>query len=113
MKKLLSILSLCILVVSQYALQYNYLECIAANNFSTTAVKCDCESLGKKLEAAKTGLPSENKQHQHLHVDEWYNDNFTNPELVQAFMEIKKYTAFYLPDNIRSAVKEIDHPPSS
>ena len=71
LKQISCILFISMLVWSQYARQFSYVECIIANNFRSDAVKCDCEKINPDTTASNTSLPH-SKNHAHNSVDEWY-----------------------------------------
>jgi len=68
------ILLMLMFTVSQYAMQFNYLECRLANAFSSSAIKCDCENEVKAVTETDKNLPV-SKSHMHHYVDDFFTGN--------------------------------------
>ncbi|MCP9751832.1 hypothetical protein [Ferruginibacter sp. HRS2-29] len=78
MKQVSVILLMLMFTVSQYATQFNYLECKLANTFSTATIKCDCETELKNVRATDKDLPA-SKSHVHHYVDDLFTGNNLMP----------------------------------
>ena len=98
---------------SQYARQYNFLECVIANDFDNVAVKCACETTTADSENARTPLPhSHSKNTHHANPDEWYTSvQFVAPG-VGAGLNLQSYIDLQVPSYREGALHAIDHPPS-
>lgn len=74
MKQIGVIVLILMFTVSQYAMQFNYLECRLANTFRSSAIKCDCEKEVKAVAETDKNLPA-SKSHMHHYVDDFFTGN--------------------------------------
>lgn len=99
-----------ILLWSQYARQFIYVECIIANNFKSDAVKCDCEKINTDNTAGNTTLPH-HKNHTHSSIDEWYTVQKRLSLSAAIITAPSNYNKRYLASACNGSPQKIDRPP--
>lgn len=109
MKYSLAILFIALFALSQYAKQFNYLECKLANRLDPSSAKqCDCEK--QIVNVSDKELPA-SQNHTRVTIDEFYTGNSTIHWTVTGQLSPIKYCSLCNPTLCEETVGVLYRPP--